>query len=222
MIENIHFSKIGIVDFGGQYAHLLASRIRKLGIYTEILSNTEEIDTYKQFSGLVFSGGPSSVYAESSPSIPMEIFDLSIPILGICYGHQLIMKLLNGNVQPSVKAEYGRAELKILESNEFSSQINNNEIVWMSHGDEVVSLPPNFSVFATTENCQFAGVLSKERKIIGIQFHPEVTHTVEGQQFLLNFVNITGAKKQWNMNEFLTQKIDEIQNEVPNDKNVLC
>jgi GMP synthase (glutamine-hydrolysing) len=220
MTENIHFSKIGIVDFGGQYAHLLASRIRKLGIYTEILSNTEDIDIFKQYSGLIFSGGPNSVYAENSPSIPLEIFDLSIPILGICYGHQLIMKLLNGNVQPSAKAEYGRAELKIIESNEFSSQINNEEIVWMSHGDEVVSLPPNFSVFASTENCQFAGVYSREKKIFGIQFHPEVTHTVEGQQFLLNFVNITGAKKQWNMNEFLTQKINEIQKEVPNDKNV--
>ena len=220
MSDNLHFSKIGIIDFGGQYAHLLASRIRRLGIYTEILSNEEPIDTYKQYAGLIFSGGPNSVYAENSPSIPIEVLHLSIPILGICYGHQLIMKLLDGNVQASAKAEYGRSELSIFQQNEFSKQIIDKAIVWMSHGDEVVSLPPNFSVFASTENCKYAGVISHEKQIIGIQFHPEVTHTHQGQQFLSNFVDITQANKQWNMNEFLSQKIIEIQKEVPIGKNV--
>ncbi len=220
MSDNLHFSKIGIIDFGGQYAHLLASRIRKLGIYTEILSNEEPIDTYRQYAGLIFSGGPNSVYTENSPSIPIEVLHLTIPILGICYGHQLIMKLLEGNVQPSAKAEYGRAELSIYEQTEFTKQIIDKEIVWMSHGDEVVSLPSNFSVFASTENCKYAGVFSQEKQIIGIQFHPEVTHTHQGQQFLSNFVDITQAKKHWNMNEFLSQKIIEIQKEVPTGKNV--
>ncbi len=220
MIEPSTFSKIGIIDFGGQYAHLIASRIRRLGIYTEILTNEEQIEKYKEYSGLIFSGGPSSVYSENSPGINNDIFQLNIPILGICYGHQLIMKYLNGDVRSSVKAEFGRAEMKISMQNEFTNSLSETEIVWMSHGDEVVTLPVGFEVFASTENCKYAGVISKEKKIIGIQFHPEVSHTENGEIFFKNFIGITNSNKSWSMNEFLSNKILEIQKEIPEDKKV--
>ena len=220
MIDTSNFSKIGIIDFGGQYAHLIASRIRRLGIYTEIISNEESIEKYKEYSGLIFSGGPNSVYSENSPGIQNDIFQLNIPILGICYGHQLIMKYLNGDVRSSVKAEFGRAEMKITQPNEFTSSLSETEIVWMSHGDEVVSLPESFEVFASTENCKYAGVISKEKKIIGIQFHPEVTHTENGVVFLQNFIGITKSTKSWNMDEFLNNKIIELQQTIPENKKV--
>ncbi len=220
MIDTSNFSKIGIIDFGGQYAHLIASRIRRLGIYTEIISNEESIEKYKEYSGLIFSGGPSSVYSENSPGIQNDIFQLNIPILGICYGHQLIMKYLNGDVRSSVKAEFGRAEMKITQPNEFTSSLSETEIVWMSHGDEVVSLPEGFDVFASTENCKYAGVISKEKKIIGIQFHPEVTHTENGEVFFKNFIGITKSTKSWNMDEFLNNKIIELQQTIPENKKV--
>ena len=214
------FSKIGIIDFGGQYAHLIASRIRRLGIYTEILSNEESIEKYSEFKGLIFSGGPNSVYSENSPDISEKIFNLNIPILGICYGHQLIMKKLNGEVKSSIKSEFGRSEAKILKNTIYSKDLRESELVWMSHGDEVVSLPEGFIVFAETENCRYAGVINEEKKIIGIQFHPEVTHTENGEKFLQNFVELAGAEKTWNMEEFLNSKIKEIQNEVTDGKSV--
>jgi GMP synthase (glutamine-hydrolysing) len=220
MIDSLNFSKIGIIDFGGQYAHLIASRIRRLGIYTEIISNEESIEKYKEYSGLIFSGGPNSVYSENSPGINNDIFQLNIPILGICYGHQLIMKNLNGDVRSSVKAEFGRAEMNISLPNDFTNSLSETEIVWMSHGDEVVSLPQGFEVFASTENCKYAGVFSKEKKIIGIQFHPEVTHTEKGEVFFKNFIGITKSTKSWNMDEFLNNKIIELQQAIPPNKKV--
>ncbi|MBE7410540.1 MAG: glutamine-hydrolyzing GMP synthase [Leptospiraceae bacterium] len=213
--------KIGIIDFGGQYAHLISSRIRRLGSYTEILSNSESLDRYKEFSGLVFSGGPNSVYEEKSPSIPKEIFELNIPILGICYGHQLIMKLLGGVVEPSNLREYGSAimyfsgkDVPILEG------LSNSEKVWMSHGDEVVKIPKDFISIGKSSNCENAAVYNLKKNIYGIQFHPEVTHTLNGNVLLSNFIKLCGTKSTWNMEIFLERKLDEIKKKVPMERKV--
>lgn len=206
-------NKIGIIDFGGQYAHLISSRVRRLGAYTEIISNEENISKYKEFSGIIFSGGPSSVYDLDSPNITNEIFDLNIPILGICYGHQLLMHKLGGTVQSSHNREYGKASIDIYKesSNELIIGMDKKEVVWMSHGDEVKKLPEGFYKFASTLDCEYAGVYHPQKKIYGIQFHPEVTHTQKGNQLLKNFVQICGLTGSWNMHKYLEEKLTEIK-----------
>ena len=165
--------KIAVVDFGGQYSHLIASRIRRLGAYTEILSNDEPLDTYRKYAGIVLSGGPSSVYEKNSPHITEDIFQLGIPILGICYGHQLTTKLLGGIVEPSDHSEYGPAWIEIPDpsSNEFTFDLDKQEKVWMSHGDEVVSLPKDFITIGSTSSCKYAMVANDKKKIYGICFY---------------------------------------------------
>ncbi|MCB1179113.1 MAG: glutamine-hydrolyzing GMP synthase [Leptospiraceae bacterium] len=213
--------KIGIIDFGGQYAHLISSRLRRLGAYTDILSNEEEISKYSEYSGLIFSGGPSSVYQENAPSISEEIFSLNIPILGICYGHQLIMKMLGGVVNSTGEGEFGEAFIEISDfTSPLITGLGSTEKVWMSHGDEVSSLAPGFTVFAESSGCKNAGVYSKERRIVGIQFHPEVTHTTNGNQLLLNFINLCGVSRNWDMEHFLEIKLKEINDQVPKNKKV--
>ncbi|HNH09631.1 MAG TPA: glutamine-hydrolyzing GMP synthase, partial [Leptospiraceae bacterium] len=212
--------KIGVIDFGGQYAHLIASRLRRLGAYTEIISNEETLNKYREFSGLVFSGGPASVYEENSPQISADVLNLNIPILGICYGHQLIMKLLGGEVYKSAKSEYGLAYLERVEPSKLTEGFENSEQVWMSHGDEVVKIPEGFSVFARSSHCSFAGVFSEEKKIYCVQFHPEVTHSVKGNILLENFIRITGSSGTWNLAEFLKLKTEEILVSIPAGKKV--
>lgn len=215
----IHSKKLGVVDFGGQYAHLISSRVRRLGAYTEILSNEESIEKYKEYAGLILSGGPNSVYEKDSPQLDEKVLELGIPILGICYGHQLIMKLLGGKVESSANREYGPA---ILELEEFPPIVNGfaeKEKIWMSHGDEVVSLPNGFHAFGKTDHCRYAGVYNSEKKIYGIQFHPEVTHSEKGLVFLSNFVSICGLSNTWGIEQFLEEKILEIQKEAK-DNNV--
>lgn len=214
--------KIGVIDFGGQYAHLISSRIRHLGAYTEILSNEESPEKYREFSGLIFSGGPSSVYEENAPDISDSLFSLNIPILGICYGHQLLVKKLGGKVSNSYKREYGRAGLSIFNPFRYpiTSGLSNKEVVWMSHGDEAIELPEGFVCFAESENCKNAGIIDPERRIIGIQFHPEVTHTRQGLKLLSNFISLCGLSGSWDLNQFLAQKIKELQEEIPAHKKV--
>lgn len=211
---------MGIIDFGGQYAHLIASRVRKLGAYTEILSNEESIDKYREYAGLIFSGGPSSVYDKDSPRVDASILDLGVPILGICYGHQLIMKLLGGKVESSPNKEYGPAYMEL---SDVSVPILKNAVakqkVWMSHGDEVVELPPGFKGFGFTPDCKNAGVYNPQKNIFGIQFHPEVTHTENGSILLENFVNICNLSHSWSTEQFLEWKIADIKEQV-GDRNV--
>ncbi|MCG9874298.1 MAG: glutamine-hydrolyzing GMP synthase [Leptospiraceae bacterium] len=208
--------KIAVVDFGGQYSHLIASRVRRLGAYTEILSNEEGMEKYASYSGIILSGGPSSVYEKDSPQIAPEIFQLGIPILGICYGHQLTMKILGGKVESTGESEYGPAEIQILDSNisNLSRSLGRTEKVWMSHGDEVVELPPGFSNIGSTESCQFAMVSNESKKIYGIQFHPEVTHTIHGNTLLSNFIRISGCKDTWNLQEFIQKEMEIIRRQV--------
>ncbi|MDX1957929.1 MAG: glutamine-hydrolyzing GMP synthase [Leptospiraceae bacterium] len=211
---------IGIIDFGGQYAHLISSRIRRLGAYTEILSNDESIDRYKNFSALILSGGPASVYEEDSPKIDETIFSLGIPILGICYGLQLTVKVLGGVVSKANTREYGKAILNITESSPFLNQLNITETVWMSHGDEVSKLPDGFQKIASSVDCEYAAIANEEKKIYGIQFHPEVLHTLNGNKFLLNFIKISGLENSWSIKNFLEDKMLEIKTRVPSGKKV--
>ncbi|MFN3603153.1 MAG: glutamine-hydrolyzing GMP synthase [Leptonema sp. (in: bacteria)] len=199
---------IAVIDFGGQYAHLIASKIRRLGCYSEILLPEEflkkNIDFYK---GIVLSGGPESVYEESSPKISKEIFNLNLPILGICYGHQYIVHTLGGVVQKSETREYGPAELILKKESLIVKNLKNPSVVWMSHGDEVKSLPAGFKDVGFTKNCKFAVVENSEKKIFGLQFHPEVYHTEEGTKILNNFIEICNLKGSWNLQRYLDNLI---------------
>lgn len=213
--------KIAVVDFGGQYAHLIASRIRRLGAFTEILSNEEPIATYDSFAGIILSGGPSSVYSEDAPNLPNDFFKILKPILGICYGHQLLMRALGGEVKPSASKEYGPAFLEIKNPNDaLAKSLSRKTKVWMSHGDEVVSLPNDFEVVGSSENCKFAFVARASDHKYGIQFHPEVTHSEEGEVLLRNFVELCGVSGSWSIPMFLEKEIQVLQSKVPPGKNV--
>ncbi|MBM9545702.1 glutamine-hydrolyzing GMP synthase [Leptospira sp. 201903074] len=213
--------KIAVVDFGGQYAHLIASRIRRLGAYTEILSNEEPLSVYESYAGIILSGGPSSVYEKGAPLLPDGFFKTSVPILGICYGHQLLMKALGGEVVSSNSKEYGPAILEIQNPNSLlSKSLSSKTKVWMSHGDEVVRMPEGFKIVASSDNCRYAFVSNESKKQFGIQFHPEVTHSDEGEILLKNFVSLCGAGSSWSISQFLEKQISELQKKVPVGKNV--
>ncbi|TGK48203.1 glutamine-hydrolyzing GMP synthase [Leptospira bouyouniensis] len=213
--------KIAVIDFGGQYAHLIASRIRRLGAYTEILSNEEPLSLYESYAGIILSGGPSSVYESGAPLLPSGFFEISVPILGICYGHQLMMKTLGGEVVSANTKEYGPAILEIQNSNSpLSKSLSLKTKVWMSHGDEVVRLPNDFQVVAQSDHCRYAFVSHPSKKLFGIQFHPEVTHSDEGEILLRNFVELCGASSSWSISQFLEEQIQTLQKKVPEGKNV--
>ncbi|MDZ4726662.1 MAG: glutamine-hydrolyzing GMP synthase [Leptospira sp.] len=214
--------KIAVIDFGGQYAHLIASRVRRLGAYTEILSNEESFETYNSYAGIILSGGPSSVYEKNAPSLPNHFLDLKIPILGICYGHQLLMQKLGGEVISSHNKEYGPAELHLLENKEskLTKGMTKRTMVWMSHGDEVTKLPLGFVAIGKSHDCAYAFVSNEEENRFGIQFHPEVTHTEEGEKLLSNFIQLCGVSNTWNIEAFLEKEIDFLRKKVPEGKNV--
>ncbi len=214
-----------LVDFGGQTAHLIARRIRELGVEVEILNPEEALIKAKNADGIIFSGGPASVYAKDAPTIDKKIFELGIPILGICYGEQLMCHLLGGEVKPGFKKEYGPAELR-LQVTGYSGQLLENipeEFnVWMSHGDEVVKIPQGFETYGTTQTIPHAVIADEKRKIYGIQFHPEVIHTQFGEQILSNFLRICGLKisKQEIDKEFVENIIKDIKDSIGNEKTI--
>ncbi len=224
-------NKILVVDFGGQYARMIARRIRDLGVYAEVVTNDYAISKFAEEDvvGIIFSGGPASTTAKDAPMIDSEIFKIGKPILGICYGMQLIAKFLpGGDVRPSNKKEFGRAELELLDIDEklFSAfdyfAVDNKLSVWMSHGDSVVSLPTGFKKLAITDNTPIAAFGSPELNIYGVQFHPEVDHTTGGKEFLKRFIfSICKAEKNWTLEEIIDKKIGEIRNNVPKDSNVI-
>ncbi|MBU2515335.1 glutamine-hydrolyzing GMP synthase [bacterium] len=215
-----------VLDFGSQYTQLIARRIRELKVYCEIHPFNITHDEIKNLNpkGIILSGGPSSVLGESSPTIDKEIFEWGIPILGICYGLQLMAKLLGGRVESSSSSEYGKTEITIKKNNLFFKNIpdKNTLTVWMSHGDRVIEIPDDFEILAESNNSPFAAVADVDRKLYGIQFHPEVTHTDHGIEILKNFVfGVCQCDPTWNMESFKETKIKEIQDQVGNEK-VLC
>ncbi|MFA5792716.1 MAG: glutamine-hydrolyzing GMP synthase [Candidatus Gracilibacteria bacterium] len=216
-------NKIAILDFGSQYAHLIATRIRRLGVYSEIVSSDTPAESLKDYAGIIFSGGPNEVYADDSPKADPKIFDLGKPILGICYGHQLITHLLGGKVEPGTKtgAEFGKAQIEIKKPLGILKGFTQGEKtqVWMSHGDRVTRLPDGFEILASSEDDQFSAVGNLARNIYGIQFHLEVLHTVKGNEILSNFLNLTGVTRDWDLASFIAQAEENIRSQVK-DKNV--
>ena len=178
-----------VLDFGSQYSQLIARRIRECNVYSKIVSfktSADEIRKEKP-AGIIFSGGPASVYQDDAPKCDPEIFKLGIPILGICYGLQMTSHLLGGKVIKGTAREFGRAELEVLNDSELFAGLDRKLTVWMSHGDKVLAVPEGFSVIARTSNTEFAAVSDVKRKIFGIQFHPEVVHTPKGKKIIENF-----------------------------------
>ena len=224
--NNIVKDKILIVDFGSQVTKLIARRVRELGVYSEIITPNALIKfkEFKSVKGLIFSGGPSSVTVKKFQSVPKKIFQKKIPILGICYGLQLIAKIFGGKIKPSKKRrEFGRAFLfKRKSSILIKNFLETKKSVWMSHEDAVVKLPKNFKVIASTKNSKLTIIEHTKNKIYGVQFHPEITHTENGKQIFRNFLySICKIKKKWNISSQKKILVKQIQNLVKKDK-VIC
>ncbi len=218
--------KIIILDFGSQYTQLIARRIRDSKVYSEIHPYNISIDALRSLApeGIILSGGPSSVYDRDAPVISKKIFEAGIPVLGICYGMQLICYLLEGSVEPHTKREYGRAELFIDDNKDLFKGLEPHGMiqVWMSHGDRIEKLPEGFNVIAHSSNSPSAAIRSRNRKIYGVQFHPEVIHTPQGKTILENFIfNICSCSPSWNMKSFIEKSVEDIRKKV-GDKKVLC
>ena len=211
--------RIGVLDFGGQYTHLIANRIRRLRVYSEIVSPEDDSDRLRNFKGLILSGGPSSVYDADQPGFNPNLFDLGIPVLGLCYGHHLMAQTLGGEVRPGRTKEYGAAQLDIREKTGILEGLDDVETVWMSHGDYVAQAPPGFRVTGSTASCAIAAMGDPERNLYGLQFHPEVTHTPEGMRMLENFVTLCGCERTWTMENYIESSIQAIRDRM-GDRNV--
>lgn len=212
-----------IIDFGSQVTQLIARRIRELGIFCEVKNYDIKIESIKNNlpKGIIFSGGPASVYESDAPKISQEIFELNVPIFGICYGEQFICESLGGKVVKSFEREFGKAELKIVKNSQLFENFINPQI-WMSHGDHIEKIPDGFEVFATTPKAPFAVIGNDVKKIYGVQFHPEVYHSIDGAKILQNFVfKICQAKADWSMKNFKDNAINEVKKFV-GDKKVIC
>jgi len=210
--------KIAVLDFGGQYAHLIANRVRRLGVYSEILDGTTKAYMLENYKGIVFSGGPASVKAADSVKCDPKVFELGIPVLGICYGHQLMGYLCGGDVEKGGVREYGPATIKFSKRESIFKGIKEEEPVWMSHFDQVVTLPEGFELIGSSADCKIAAMMNVEKKLFGVQFHPEVTHTPCGMTILENFVALTGAKREWNIDSYIEDIIIEIKKKVGTKK----
>lgn len=220
-------NKVLILDFGSQVTQLIARRIRETGVLAEIKPYYTSIEDVKKFGprAIILSGGPASVTIIESPTIDKSIFDLGLPVLGICYGQQLTCSLLGGKVEKAPEREFGRAFVEVTENSPLFEGLwpksSKNE-VWMSHGDHVTKLPEGFQVIASTPSAPFAAIANEKKRIYGVQFHPEVTHTPDGGKLLGNFVHkIAGLKSDWNMKAFRESAIEKIRAQVGNQK-VLC
>lgn len=217
--------KIVVLDFGSQYNQLIARRVREMGVYSELKSHkmsAAEIRKDSEIKGIIFSGGPNSVYDESAFKIDNEIFQLGLPILGICYGMQLMAQELGGEVVSCEHAEYGKAEIEITGDTALLEGMEHRQQVWMSHGDQVGRTPQGFQVDAATSTCPIVMMSDQKRKFYAIQFHPEVRHTVHGNDMLKNFVfGVCHAKNNWSMQSFIEMQMKLIQDQVKDDE-VLC
>lgn len=212
-----------VLDFGSQYTQLIARRLREQGVYTELVPFNASIEAIKAKNpkGIILSGGPASVYDENAYFCDEGVFELGLPILGICYGMQLIAHKNGANVAPAAHKEYGKANIEIIKDCDFMKGVENNSIVWMSHSDKVNELPSDFEVIAKSQNSEFCVFGDFERKIYAMQFHPEVAHSEFGSVMLKNFAKICGCESTWNMGSFAKTQIAAIKEKVGNDK-VLC
>lgn len=218
------FDTIAILDFGSQYTQLIARRVREHKVYSEILPH--DIDAselmIRQPKGIILSGGPASVMFDKSPRCDEGIFSLGIPVLGICYGMQLMATSLGGTVKKAKQREYGYAKLRPVKKSPLLQGVKNNTQIWMSHGDEVAKLPPGFNRIARTSNSPISSMEGRSGTLYGVQFHPEVVHTVEGRKIIKNFLkNICRARSGWTMKSFVKETIKDVRDEVGGDKIIL-
>ena len=216
--------KVLIFDFGSQYTQLIARKIRELGVYSEIVPFSLSLSKIKKErpAAIILSGGPQSVYEKGAPIPSKGIFQLGVPVMGICYGLQVMVYLLGGKVAPTKRREYGFASLKVLDRAGLLSGIRTESQVWMSHGDKGKEIPADFIVSAITANCNSAAIEDRSRKLFGVQFHPEVIHTKQGKKILSNFLfSLAGLKAEWSMGSFIEKKTEEIRQQVGNRK-VIC
>lgn len=217
-------NKVLILDFGSQYTQLIARKVRELGIFSEIFPykiSPRQIKKEKP-DAIILSGGPQSVYDQDAPLPSPDIFALGLPILGICYGLQLMSHLLGGKVSLARKHEYGFASLEIKNRSGLLAGLKNRGQVWMSHGDKVKKVPPGFEVTGVTDNCDTAVIENSEQRFFGVQFHPEVIHTQQGLKLLSNFLfSLANLKADWGMESFISRKVQDIRQQVGNKK-VIC
>lgn len=229
MLMTKKLDTILVIDFGGQYCHLIARSIRELNVYSEIIVSemiSERLQTENSriiVKGLVLSGGPSSVYDQNAARIDSRILDLDIPILGLCYGHQLIAYTLGGKVERGAKQEYGVTHVTINKTVGVLKDLNRDEKVWMSHGDTVQSLPEDFEILASSKHCPIAAYRHEKKVIYGLQWHPEVTHTEHGEEMLKNFVfQVCKCEPNWKPTSLIDEQINEINETVGNGKAIIA
>lgn len=215
---------VTVINFGGQYAHLIARRVRELGVKSELLNAETSAQDLKKLSpdAIIFSGSPFSCLEKNAPKPDPKIYELNIPILGICYGHQLMGLQLNGKVKSTKVKQYGKESLDIGNSPLFEG-LKSPQTVWFSHGDQVETLPSGFKVIATTKNAKIASMEDQNKNFYSVQFHPEVTHTVNGMKVLTNFLfKIAGAKKDWDLPKIKGQILKEIKKEIASQKVIMA
>lgn len=213
-----------VLDFGSQYNQLITRRIREFGVYSELHPHTITAEEIRRLNpkGIIFSGGPNSVYDENSFRCDESIFEMGLPILGICYGMQLMTVHFNGKVEKAKNSEYGKATLTVQNQSTLFAGLPDEQVVWMSHGDLVVEAPAGFTVDGTNPSCPIAAMSDEARKLYAVQFHPEVQHSVYGNDLLKNFVfNVCGCSGDWSMENFIEMEIAKIRETVGNKK-VLC
>jgi len=219
-----HSELILVLDFGSQYTQLIARRVRELGVYSEIHPFNVPVEKILQLKpiGIILSGGPSSVYEEAAPKPSPKVLELGVPVLGICYGLQLIADQLGGKVDASARREFGKAILKIDKGEDLLQGLNGSTTVWMSHGDALSRIPAGFEPIAHTENAPICAIRNPAKRIFGVQFHPEVAHTPDGKKILSNFLfKVCGAKGDWTPAHFIQRTVQDIQEKVGSSR-VLC
>ncbi len=216
--------KVIVLDFGGQYNQLVARRVRECNVYCEIYSYKTDIEKIKAMNpkGIILTGGPNSCYEDGAPTYSTELFELGVPVLGLCYGAQLMMHLLGGKVETALVSEYGKTEVHVETSSKLFHNVSPSTICWMSHTDYISQAAPGFTISAHTADCPVAAADNEEKNLYAIQFHPEVLHTQEGSKMLSNFVlGVCGCSGKWKMDSFVENTIQEIREKVGNGK-VLC
>lgn len=221
---NIKSEAILIMDFGGQYAQLIARRVREQNVYCEIKSYKTTAEEIKKlgYKGVIFSGGPNSVYVDNAPKCDPALFDSGIPVLGICYGAQMMANLCGGEVSSSTVKEYGNTEVVFNTNSGMFSNVSEKSIVWMSHTDYISKVPAGFEITAHSADCPVAAMANVDKKLYAMQFHPEVQHTVEGTQMLKNFLfDVCECSGDWEMSSFVTTTIESLKKKI-GDKKVLC
>lgn len=213
-----------VLDFGGQYNQLIARRVRECNVYCEVIPYTAGIEKIREKNpvGIIFTGGPNSVYDPKSPTCTKEYFELGIPVLGICYGSQLMCHVMGGTVKSAEVSEYGKTDLKVNTTSLLFKDIDEDSVCWMSHTDSMHSLPEGFKIIGSTENCPIAAMENTEKNLYAVQFHPEVEHTTFGRKILHNFLyNICKVDGDWRMDEFAKKSIESLKKKI-GDKKVLC